>query len=82
MKQSHKTILGALVFLALVALVIAGLFSNRYTVSATHMPIKTTILKVGKADAIVVDAGDETLVIDAGEEEDREGGCEGGGCGL
>ncbi|MBR0172376.1 MAG: MBL fold metallo-hydrolase [Lachnospiraceae bacterium] len=70
MKQSHKTVLGALVFLALTAFVIAALFSDRYTVSATHMPVKTTILKVGKADAIIVDAGDETLVIDTGEEED------------
>lgn len=34
--------------------------------------LKVTLLKVGKADAIVVQAGEETMVIDAGEEEDGE----------
>lgn len=34
--------------------------------------LKVTILQVGKADAIVVQNGDETMVIDAGEEEDGE----------
>ena len=34
--------------------------------------LKTTILEECKADAIVVWAGNKTLVIDAGEEEDGE----------
>lgn len=35
-------------------------------------PLVTTILKVGKADAIVLTDGAHTMVIDAGEEEDGE----------
>lgn len=70
MDRNRKTILGALMLLLLAVGVFFSLFSGRYTVSATHMPIKTTILKVGRADAIVMEAGDDILVIDAGEEED------------
>ena len=54
----------------LVCAVAAVLFSGCTTADTAKNTIKTTILKVGKADAIVVDAGDETLVIDTGEEED------------
>ncbi len=35
-------------------------------------PLKVTFLKVGKADAIAVQTGNKTMVIDAGEEEDGE----------
>lgn len=35
-------------------------------------PLKTTILRVGKADAIVVQTIEKTMVIDVGEEEDGE----------
>ena len=35
-------------------------------------PLKVTLLKVGKADAIAVQTGNKTMVIDAGEEEDGE----------
>lgn len=34
--------------------------------------LKVSLLKVGKADAIVVQQGTQTMVIDAGEEEDGE----------
>lgn len=34
--------------------------------------LKVTLLKVGKADAIVAQSGNETMVIDTGEEEDGE----------
>lgn len=34
--------------------------------------LKATLLKVGKADAIVIQEGENTMVIDAGEEEDGE----------
>ncbi|MEG2118908.1 MAG: MBL fold metallo-hydrolase, partial [Pseudoflavonifractor sp.] len=36
------------------------------------LPMQVSLLRVGKADAIVLQAGEETLVIDAGEEEDGE----------
>lgn len=35
-------------------------------------PLKVTIFRVGKADAIVLETGEHTMVIDAGEEEDGE----------
>lgn len=35
-------------------------------------PMSVNLLKVGKADAIVLQAGDETMVIDTGEEDDGE----------
>lgn len=34
--------------------------------------LKVTLLKVGKADAIVVQSGDKTMIIDTGEEDDGE----------
>ena len=42
--------------------------------AAEDMPasLKLTLLKVGKADAIVVQAGASTMVVDAGEEDDGE----------
>ena len=70
MQTTGKKLIGLTAFLALAAAVIFALFSGQYTVNASKANIKTTILKVGKADAIVVDAGSEVLVIDTGEEED------------
>lgn len=35
-------------------------------------PLKATLLKVGKADAIIIQCQNQTMVIDAGEEEDGE----------
>ena len=70
MQPVGKKLIGVLCFLALAAAVCAALFSGNYSVKATKDIIKTTILKIGKADAIVVNAGTETLVIDCGEEED------------
>lgn len=37
-----------------------------------EVPLKVTLLKVGKADAIALQTEGETMVIDAGEEEDGE----------
>ena len=70
MKPVEKKLIGVTAFLVLAVCVTFALFSGRYTANASKAQIKTTILKVGKADAIVVDAGSESLVIDTGEEED------------
>lgn len=40
--------------------------------AAETEPLKATFLKVGKADAIAIQTGEDTLVIDTGEEEDGE----------
>ena len=39
---------------------------------SSEAAFKVTLLKVGKADAIIVQAGAQTMVIDAGEEDDGE----------
>ena len=41
--------------------------------TASTEPLTLQVLKVGKADAMVLMCGDSTMVIDCGEEEDGEG---------
>ena len=40
--------------------------------AAETEPLKVTLLKVGKADAIAIQTEKNTMVIDTGEEEDGE----------
>lgn len=68
--RNLKKWIGGLAFVLLATVVVSLLVAGRYKVDETKETIKTTILKVGKADAIVISTGEETLVIDAGEEED------------
>ena len=72
-EKHRKTI--ALVFLLLIfggcLAFFSGRDSNQETEGALE-PLKVTVFKVGKADAIVLQTGKETMVIDAGEEEDGE----------
>lgn len=62
----------AVAALAAAAICVLGLMSPPSLGGGQWTPMKVTLLKVGKADAIVVQNGDKTLVIDAGEEEDGE----------
>lgn len=62
----------------------AGIFSLGFAVcilvflcwkvpeGSAAVPLKATLLKVGKADAIVLQEGTDAIVIDVGEEEDGE----------
>ena len=72
MNRNRNRIVTVVVSLALAAVI---LFLSRSGISPGGERLevlKTTILEECKADAIVVWAGNKTLVIDAGEEEDGE----------
>lgn len=61
--------------LIIVAVCIGLLAYNDYSVRAaieSDENLVTTILKVGKADAMVIQNGGKTLVLDTGEDEDGE----------
>ena len=62
-KKSIRSLLAVFVIL----LTLAGCTSE-----PTVAPLAVTILKVGKADAIIVCTGPHTLLIDAGEEDDGQ----------
>ena len=72
MNRKRKRIVTVMVPLALAAVILLLSRSGLSPGCETLEALKITILKVGKADAIVVQAGNETLVIDAGEDEDGE----------
>lgn len=61
----------------LIVLLLSFLCGCTFTVDADQIAeakdvLKTTLLKVGKADAIIFEYGEFTMVIDAGEEDDGE----------
>lgn len=64
MMRANKNGRRALAFLFSVLLFLSGCQNREGDV------LKVSLLKVGKADAIVVQQGTQTMVIDAGEEED------------
>lgn len=64
MTHTNKIGRRVLAFLATLLLFLSGCGSREGDV------LKVSLLKVGKADAIVVQLGTQTMVIDAGEEED------------
>lgn len=72
MIRKYKTAAAVFVLLAAAACVLILLQWNPPSGDSRTEPLKVTLLKVGKADAIVVQTGDKTMVIDAGEEEDGE----------
>lgn len=69
--KSYRTI-AAVGALLLSAVCVLTLSERRPSANSGYAPLKATLLKVGKADAIVVQTGEKTLVIDTGEEEDGE----------
>lgn len=72
MNRRKNIVAVVVVLLALAAVVLIVCLSNLSPSGSRLDAMKITILKVGKADAIMVQTGDETLVIDAGEDEDGE----------
>ena len=70
MKKNYQVITVIGILLLLIGGVL--IFSNHEQSRGDLDPLKVTILKVGKADAIVVQTEEKTMVIDAGEEEDGE----------
>lgn len=64
-----RTLIAAILACIIATLCLTGCSSvpnNRMT------PLSVKLLKVGKADAIILRTGDETMVIDTGEEDDGE----------
>lgn len=62
--------IGIILFFALVLAVSIYMTVRPIQAKTAYDTIETTILKIGKADAIVVEAPYQTMVIDCGEEED------------
>lgn len=73
MKETKKRGFSLLVvLLVLVGIIVGTLKQWQESEPAGENVLKVTLFKVGKADAIVLEKGDYTMVIDAGEEEDGE----------
>lgn len=71
--QKHKTTLAVTVLLLGAAIcMLLFLRGGTLAVGERLSPLQVTVLRIGKADAIVVQDGRKTAVIDAGEEEDGE----------
>ena len=70
MSKKIARITGTILLVALVAFVARGLFSPEVMAKGSREMIKINILKIGKADAIIVDAGIQAMVIDTGETDD------------
>ena len=66
----RKALRAAAALLILSAALAAG--CGRQADKSAGDPLVMTFLKVGRADAIVLRQGDQTMVIDAGEEDDGE----------
>lgn len=65
-------ITAAMLLLGMLGSILAGQGDRTVQGAAETEPLKATFLKVGKADAIAIQTGEDTLVIDTGEEEDGE----------
>ncbi len=72
MKRRRRQTAAVLLLLILAGSVLMLTLAKRPVQGEQKEALKTVLLKVGKADAIVVQAGGKAIVIDAGEEEDGE----------
>lgn len=72
-KKLYGMILGLMIFIvSLTAIVI----NNEVPGQVDESALVTTVLKVGKADAIVLKKGDKAMVIDTGEDDDSQKVCD------
>lgn len=65
-------ITAAMLLLGMAGSILTGSGSCIVKGAAEPEPLKVTLLKVGKADAIAIQTEENTMVIDTGEEEDGE----------
>lgn len=72
MKEKYKILLVAAVLLVISVWLFFVPELKTSVYENEEAPLKVTLLKVGKADAIVVQSEQKTMVIDAGEEKDGE----------
>lgn len=72
--NENRKVTGMVILFLLVAVGLWIWTDVRYSCAGSEgeEPLKVTLLKVGKADAIAVQNRNKTMVIDAGEEEDGE----------
>ena len=68
--KKSKTILILLACIVCLALIFAVLFMQQGSIR--NEKLKVTVLKVGKADAIVLESGEKAMMIDTGEADDAE----------
>lgn len=68
--RKYGMIFAVLVLLGIAVGTLFFLWTNRAPSSERLEPMTVTLLKVGKADAIVIQNKDKTMVIDTGEEDD------------
>lgn len=59
-------------FILICTIFVVSMAGCVHTTESGMMPLSIDLLKVGKADAIVIHSGEEVLVIDTGEEDDGE----------
>ena len=67
MKDKRK---GIIVLTVLLFILVIALYKPNIALHKTDNNLNITILKIGKADAIIIEDCDEYMIIDAGEEED------------
>lgn len=72
MVQKHKTTFAVAMLLGVAVCVLLFLKVGNLSGGERLEPLKVTLFRLGKADAIVVQNGEKAAVIDAGEEEDGE----------
>lgn len=70
--SSKKSMIAIALLLAISILVLLFVSGNIHMESEQKDALKITFLKVGKADAIIAQTQEKTMVIDAGEEDDGE----------
>lgn len=72
MRKKHKAALMVLIVVLAAGIFGASMSQKKVQSAEQEEPLKVTLLKVGKADAIVIQTSKENMVIDTGEEEDGE----------
>ena len=72
MQKKYKGIAAILLLSGIAACAPALSDSEKSVQKEPEESLKTTLLKVGKADAIILQSKGQTMVIDTGEEDDGE----------
>lgn len=70
MGKKTARITGGILLAMLIVFTARGLFMPTVMAKGTRELLSVNVLKVGRADAIIVDAGIQNMVIDTGEEDD------------
>lgn len=66
MRKKHKAALMVLIVVLAAGILGASMSQKKVQSAEQEEPLKVTLLKVGKADAIVIQTSKENMVIDTG----------------